>query len=64
MWHKEPEKVLEAGTGTQLDKWFPDGEMNICYNAVDRWVEEEKGDNHCLLFSSAQTKLCANIDYD
>lgn len=52
-WHKEPETVLEAGVGNKFDKWFPDGEMSMAFNCIDKHVDEDKGDNMCLLFSSA-----------
>jgi len=54
-WQKEPTVVLEAGEGTALDKWFPDGEMSMCYNCVDRHLEDSdtKGDDKCFLYSSA-----------
>lgn len=31
-------------------KWFADGELNACYNAVDRHVEAGNGDRTAILF--------------
>jgi hypothetical protein len=36
-WHKKFTKTLDS-TDKYLHRWFPDGEINICYNAVDRHV--------------------------
>lgn len=27
-----------------MQRWYPDGEMNICYNCIDRHVDEGRGD--------------------
>ena len=31
--------------------WFPDGELNLCYNAVDRHVVEGRGEQTALILS-------------
>jgi propionyl-CoA synthetase len=38
-----------------LHRWYPDAEMNICYNCIDRHVEEGRGDNIALSYDSAYT---------
>jgi len=38
-----------------LHRWYPDGEMNICFNCLDRHVEEGKGDLVALIYDSAYT---------
>ena len=38
-----------------LNRWYPDGEMNICYNSVDRHVDEGRGDHVGLVYDSAYT---------
>lgn len=35
--------------------WFPDGTMNSCYNAVDRHVDEGRGDKIALIYDSPVT---------
>jgi acetyl-CoA synthetase len=37
-WFKAPSKVLDD-SNPPFYKWFPDGELNICYNALDRHVK-------------------------
>ncbi|WP_239805003.1 acetate--CoA ligase [Croceicoccus hydrothermalis] len=42
------------GCGASFDpvdiRWFEDGRLNICYNAVDRHVEAGRGDDVALIF--------------
>lgn len=38
-----------------MKRWYKDGQINICYNAVDRWVDEGKGDNEALQYDSVYT---------
>jgi acetyl-CoA synthetase len=40
-WFKAPTKVLDD-SNPPFYKWFPDGELNISYNALDRHVKTEK----------------------
>lgn len=42
-WFKKFETVIDE-SDQYLKRWYPDGESNICYNAVDRHVENGKGD--------------------
>ncbi len=40
-WSKSPSKVLDD-SNPPFFKWFPDGELNISYNALDRHVKSGK----------------------
>jgi acetyl-CoA synthetase len=40
-WFKAPTKVLDD-SNPPFFKWFPDGELNICYNAIDRHVKSSR----------------------
>ena len=33
-------------------KWFPDGKLNFCYNALDRHINNGLGDNKALIWES------------
>ena len=46
-WHKKYTKIIDT-SDKYLHRWFPDGEINICYNAVDRHVAN--GDGEMLAF--------------
>ena len=37
-------------SGAPVARWFADGTLNACYNAVDRHVEDGKGDKVALYF--------------
>ncbi len=37
------------------EKWFPDASLNTCYNAVDRHVEQGRGDQLALIYDSPVT---------
>ena len=39
-WDREPTRILDD-TNLPFYRWFADGEMNTCYNALDRHVEFE-----------------------
>ena len=41
-WTHEPTRVLDD-TRPPFYRWFPDGELNTCANALDRHVEQGRG---------------------
>ena len=41
--------------GLPFYSWFPDGELNICANALDRHVEAGNGDRAALIYDSPVT---------
>lgn len=42
-WNKKPTEILRKES-EYMWRWYPDGEMNICYNCIDRHVDAGKGD--------------------
>ena len=48
-WSKDFTQTLDW-SNPPFAKWFADGELNACYNAVDRHVEAGKGDRTAILF--------------
>ncbi|MEV5743207.1 acetyl-coenzyme A synthetase N-terminal domain-containing protein [Microbispora rosea] len=42
-WSRRPRRGLDAGRAP-FYRWFPDGELNTCYNALDRHVDAGHGD--------------------
>jgi acetyl-CoA synthetase len=42
-WYREPTVALDDAN-PPFYKWFPDGELNISYNCLDRHVEAGRGD--------------------
>ena len=43
-WHKKPTTVLSHEDPLYRDCWYPDGEISIMYNAIDKHVDEGRGD--------------------
>jgi propionyl-CoA synthetase len=44
-------------------RWFPDGELNTCVNALDRHVAAGRGDQAALLYDSPVTGTTARLSY-
>ena len=62
-WYKKPSRILDKFTKTLPSgnshsswQWFPDGELNTCYNCVDRWVEAGNGDAPAIFWHSEVAK--------
>ena len=51
-WHKPFEQVLDFSK-PPFAKWFVGGQTNLCYNAVDRWVEQS-ADQAALIWVSTE----------
>ncbi|EQC28735.1 propionyl-CoA synthetase [Saprolegnia diclina VS20] len=61
-WFKPYTKVLDK-TNAPFYKWFPDGEMNTCYNALDVHVANGKGDAPAIFYESPMTGTKRTITY-
>ena len=62
VWSKKFTKVVENSDEYHYN-WYPDGEMNICYNAIDRHVDEGRGDHDALAYDSAYTGVQQTFTY-
>lgn len=51
-WSTAPVKALDASRAP-LFRWFPDGVLNTCHNALDRHVAEGRGAQDALIYDSA-----------
>jgi acetyl-CoA synthetase len=49
-WMQEPTRVADWSYDPVDIKWFADGQLNICYNALDRHVAAGRGDVTALIF--------------
>lgn len=49
-WTKPPTKGGEWSYDPVDIKWFADGTLNLCYNAVDRHVDAGHGEKTALIF--------------
>ncbi len=61
-WTVRPSAALDAAN-PPFYRWFADGEMNTCYNAIDRHVAAGHGDRAAILYDSPVTGAKARISY-
>ncbi|MZE81454.1 propionyl-CoA synthetase [Streptomyces xinghaiensis] len=61
-WTVPPSKALDASRAP-LYRWFPDGELNTCHNAVDRHVEAGHGDRLAIVHDSPVTGTVTRLTY-
>ncbi|MDE2017683.1 MAG: propionyl-CoA synthetase [Hyphomicrobiales bacterium] len=50
-WFKPPATVFDPAMGV-YGRWFPDGILNTCHNALDRHVAAGRGDQAALIYDS------------
>ncbi|KAF7939627.1 hypothetical protein BELL_0548g00030 [Botrytis elliptica] len=69
-WHKPPTqiltvktKTLKSGTSHKHWEWFGDGEINTCYNCVDRHVLAGNGEETAIIWDSPVTGCKEKISY-
>ena len=55
-WIKTPTIISNWSFDPVDIKWFEDGELNLCYNALDRHVEAGRGDVTALIFEPDDPK--------
>ena len=61
-WYKKWDNVLDR-SNPPFYRWFSGGEMNTCYNAVDRHVENGRGDQTAIIYDSPVTDTIRKISY-
>lgn len=53
-WTKKWDKVLDD-SNVPFYRWFSGGELNTCYNCLDRHIEDGRGDQAALIYDSPVT---------
>jgi propionyl-CoA synthetase len=61
-WTKAPRRILDDSR-PPFYRWFPDGELNTCANALDRHVDEGRGEQAALIYDSAVTDTKRTYSY-
>ena len=61
-WTRRPDVVFDASAGV-FGLWFPDGELNIAHNCLDRHVASGRGDQAALIWDSAMTGAVRRFTY-
>jgi propionyl-CoA synthetase len=61
-WSREPTVILDS-SNPPFYRWFPDGELNTCDNALDRHVRAGRGDQAALIYDSPVTGTSRRYTY-
>jgi propionyl-CoA synthetase len=61
-WYRPPTMVLDRSR-EPFYRWFPDGVLNTCFNAVDRHVAAGRGDQPALVYDSPVTATTRTYTY-
>ncbi len=61
-WYKKWDKVLDD-SNVPFYRWFTGGELNTCYNALDRHVENGKGNQTAVIWDSPVTNQIQKYTY-
>ncbi|WP_203889691.1 propionyl-CoA synthetase [Planobispora longispora] len=61
-WSRAPGRVLDRDDAP-FYRWFPDGELNTCFNALDRHVEAGRGERLALIYDSPVTGTVRRFTY-
>jgi propionyl-CoA synthetase len=62
-WFKAPTTILEKDENG-IERWFPDGELNTCWLALDYHCEQGRGDQAALIYDSPVTLTKRKYTYN
>ncbi|MEV7623203.1 propionyl-CoA synthetase [Actinoplanes sp. NPDC089786] len=61
-WVRAPERILDD-SAAPIYRWYPDAELNTCFNALDRHVEAGRGEQPALIHDSPVTGVLRSYTY-
>ncbi len=61
-WDRPPDAILDRSV-TPSPAWFPGGELNTCFNALDRHVRDGRGEQAALIYDSPVTGVVRRYSY-
>ncbi|RCW38756.1 propionyl-CoA synthetase [Halopolyspora algeriensis] len=61
-WVRSPARALDDSRAP-FYRWFPDGVLNTCHNALDRHVATGRGEQCALIWDSAMTGAVSHVTY-
>ncbi|MFD5244680.1 propionyl-CoA synthetase [Amycolatopsis sp. NPDC058340] len=61
-WTRTPTRALDASKAP-FYRWFPDGELNTAFNALDRHVRDGRGEQTALIWDSPVTDSVRRFTY-
>jgi propionyl-CoA synthetase len=62
-WYKNPATILSKDNN-DYPLWFKDGELNMCYLAVDKHIEDGFGEQIAIIFDSPVTQTVKKYTYN
>ncbi|MCB0443356.1 MAG: acetate--CoA ligase [Flavobacterium sp.] len=62
-WFKKPQTILSKDKN-DYPIWFADGELNACYMALDKHIEDGFGDNIAIIYDSPVTQTVKKFTYN
>jgi propionyl-CoA synthetase len=62
-WYNKPEIILSKNQNN-YPIWFEDGELNICYLALDKHIQDGFGDNFALIYDSPVTQTVKKYTFN
>jgi propionyl-CoA synthetase len=61
-WTRAPQRILD-GSRAPFYRWFPDAELNTCFNALDRHVDGGRAEQAALIYDSPVTGVKRRSTY-
>ena len=61
-WDTPPKTGLDR-SDPPFYRWFPDGRLNTCFNAVDRHVLAGRGDQNAIIYDSPITGAKSKLTF-
>jgi propionyl-CoA synthetase len=62
-WYEAPSRALDDAN-PPFYRWFPDGELNVAHNALDRHVDAGYGERAALIYDSPVTGTRRTYSYE
>ena len=62
-WYKKPTSILTADKN-DYPLWFADGELNACYLALDKHIEDGFGEQVAIIYDSPVTQTIKKYTFD
>ena len=62
-WFEKPRQAIDD-SNKPFYKWFPDGKINNCYNAVDRHVIAGRGEQTAIIYDSPMANVKQKISFN
>ncbi|HEU5315105.1 MAG TPA: AMP-binding protein [Chloroflexota bacterium] len=58
-WTRPPDQTLDLSRGKPWARWFPGAGFNYTTAAIDRWIDEDRGDEPALIWEGEDSRTRA-----